>query len=255
MTQIINHDADFLVGCTTMKGFPHIDEFAYLNFFAEGVDARRNLATGAMDAVPVGVLAGEPGGDPYHWIFTGMENFIQTAAAASPEFTFFCVAKPVLPEGDSCPLISNLGSASIDTGQVISGAAMYLNDVVAANNLLRLTVQQAGDNAGTIVQGNASTGDINVATAGDALMYVGRCDADRVRLARIMGTGAQAVATVNYPAELAQPYIIGGNYNGNDKGPVKIYMAGIVRSAMADTTVSVIYNHVRTLYLRRGITI
>lgn len=250
MPDFVSQNAD---GFLTEKYIrpPISDGLEFWNYYGGASDPRRNMVRGK----PAAIVLGDPvtdGGD-FYIRCEGMIDYIQTAVAASAQFTLIAVAKTVLPDAGSAPLISNASSIS-QTGVVTTGAAIYLNDAVQGNNLMRLTAQQAGNNAGASSTVVASTSDFNASTAG-VQMYTGRCEADGDRVAKIMGTALTATTNSALAAMLAQPYRIGSQYNTGADGVVDIYAAIIYSRALSDAELDTVYDFVRTFYARRGITI
>lgn len=248
MVDLINANADAFAYARVIRP-PVTSGLEFWNYYGGASDMRRNLAPNKPAAIPVG----DPTGGDFYIRCEGMIDYIQTAAAASDEFTLIAVAKTVLPDAGSAPLISNTGSIS-QTGVATTGAAIYLNDTVQGNNLIRLTAQQASNNAGASAAVVASTQDFNASITG-VQMFAGRCEADGDRVANIMGTALNATTPSALPAMLAQPYRIGSQYSSGIDGIVDIYAAIIYSRALSDAELTAVYDFVRTFYARRGITI
>lgn len=251
MPTFVDAKADGFVSARAIV-MPVMDGLEFANFYGGDSDPERNLAPGKDRAI----MRGDPtalGGD-FFIRCEGMVDWIDSPVQALAEFTFICVAKAVLPDAGSIPLISNTGSASQTNGELISGASMFLNDAAAGDNLLRLTTQQAGNNGGLASNVVASTLDFNASTAGWQ-MFTGRCTASGDRISRIMGTALTATTNSALAPMLAQPYRIGSQYNANADGLVDIAAAMIYSRALSNAELDQVYNKVRTLYARRGITI
>jgi hypothetical protein len=251
MASFVNTEANGFVTARSIV-MPVMDGLEFVNFYGGDSDPERNLAPGKDGAI----MRGDPtalGGD-FFIRCEGTVNWIDLPVSALAEFTFICVAKAVLPDAGSIPLISNTGSASQVNGAAIAGAAIYLNDAVAGNNLLRLTTQQAANNSGSASAIVASTNDFNASTAGWQ-MFTGRCTAGGDRISRIMGSALIATTPSALPPMLAQPYRLGSQYNSSAKGKVDIGCAMIFSRALSDAELDAIYSFTRRLYARRGITI
>ncbi|MEC8035945.1 MAG: hypothetical protein VX205_13235 [Pseudomonadota bacterium] len=251
MTTFVDPNAD---GYATRRAIalPVMDGLEFANFYGGNSDPERNLAPGKDRAI----MRGDPTAQGGNFFIRceGMVNWIDLPVEALAEFTLICVAKAVLPDAGSVPLISNTGSASQSSGAAILGGAMYLNDAAAGNNLLRLTVVQTANDGGAAASVVASTNDFNASTAGWQ-MFTGQCNAAGDRIARIMGSALTATTISDKPAMLAQPYRLGGQYNANAKGKVDIAAALIYSRALSEEELDVLYAFVRRLYARRGITI
>lgn len=248
MVDLINANADAFAYARVIRP-PVTEGLEFWNYYGGASDMRRNLAPNKPAAIPVG----DPTGGDFYIRCEGMIDYIQTAVAASEQFTLIAVAKAVLPDAGSAPLISNTGSIS-QTGVATTGAAIYLNDAATGNNLLRLTAQQAANSAGTSTTVVASTTDFNASTSG-VQMFAGRCEADGDRVANVMGTALTATTNSALAAMLAQPYRIGSQYNATADGVVDIYAAIIYSRALSDAELATVYDFVRMFYARRGITI
>lgn len=251
MVDLINADADAFAYARVIRP-PITDGLEFWNYYGGDSDMRRNLAPGKSAAIPVGDPSAD-GGD-FFIRCEGTIDYIQTAVAASNEFTMIAVAKAVTPDAGPCPLISNTGSANQVNGSATAGAAIYLNDAVTGNDLIRLTAQQAGNNSGTSTTVAASTSDFDISDSG-VQMLTGRCTGAGDRIAKIMGTSLTATTNSALPAMLAQPYRIGSQYNTGAKGLVDIYAAIIYSRALSDSELDTIYSFVRAFYARRGLTI
>ena len=225
---------------------PVMDGLEFANFYGGDSDPERNLAPGKDRAI----MRGDPtalGGD-FFIRCEGTVNWIDLPIQGLPEFTFICVAKAVLPDAGSIPLISNIGSAS-------PGTSMYLNDAAAGDNMLRLSTFKPVNNNGTTTNVTASTLDFNASTAGWQ-MFTGRSIAAGAVISKIMGSALAPVVTPNaYESILAQTYRLGSQYNANAKGPVDIGAAMIFSRALSDAELDQIYASARRFYARRGITI
>ena len=250
MVDLINTNADAFAYARVIRP-PISDGLEFWNYYGGGSDPRRNMVRGK----PAAIVRGDPsanGGD-FYIRCEGMIDYIQTAVAASERFTLIAVAKPVMPDAGSAPMITNTNSIS-QTGVVTTGAGIYFNDSVQGNNLMRLTAQQAGNNAGANTVVFASTAEFDASVAG-AQMHVGWCEADGRRRAKIMGTTLTGSTPSALPAMLGQPYRIGSQYNAGSDGVVDIYAAIIYSRALSDAELATVYDFVRTFYARRGITI
>lgn len=250
MPDFVSQNAD---GFLTEKYIrpPISDGLEFWNYYGGASDPRRNMVRGK----PAGIVRGDPsadGGD-FYIRCEGMIDYIQTAAAASEQFTLIAVAKPVMPDAGNAPIISNTNSIS-QTGIVTTGAGIYFNDAVQGDNLMRLTAQQAGNNAGVNTVVFANTAEFDASTSG-VQMHTGRCEADGRRVAKIMGTTLTGSTPSALPAMLGQPYRIGSQYNAGSDGVVDIYAAIIYSRALSDAELNTVYDFVRTFYARRGITI
>lgn len=224
-----------------------------MELFRGDSNPARNLVKGK----PRSIVLGDPaanGGD-YFIRCVGMADYIQTAIAASNEFTLIAVAEEVLPDAGPYPLISNTASPSQATGVATTGASIYLNDAVQGNNLLRLTTQQAANSTGTSVNIASSTNDYNASTSGPQ-MFTGRCKANGDRIAKIMGTGLVSTpANSALPPMLGQPYRIGSQYTSGAVGIIDIYAAIIFSRALSDAELDAVYAFVKAFYARRSIVI
>lgn len=251
MPTFVDAKADGFVSARAIV-MPVMDGLEFANFYGGDSDPERNLAPGKDRAI----MRGDPtalGGD-FFIRCEGTINWIDLPVQALPEFTFICVAKAVMPDAGSIPLISNTGSAAQTGGAAILGGSMYLNDAAAGNNLLRLTVGQVANDGGSASNVVASTLDFNASTAG-WLMFTGRCTPAGDRVAKIMGTALTATTNSELDPMLAQPYRLGSQYNANAKGKVDIAAAMIFSRALSDAELDQEYAFTRRLLARRGITI
>ena len=251
MPTFVDAKADGFVSARAIV-MPVMDGLEFANFYGGASDPERNLAPGKDRAI----MRGDPtslGGD-FFIRCEGMVNWIDLPVQALPEFTFICVAKAVLPDAGSIPLISNIGSAAQE-GSGLSGANMYLNDAAAGNNMLRLTTLQPVNNNGTSTNVAASTLHFNASTAGWQ-MFTGRSIAAGDVISKVMGSALAPAVTPNaYEPILAQPYRLGSQYNANAKGKVDIAAAMIFSRALSDAELDQEYAFTRRLLARRGITI
>ena len=249
MVDLINANADAFSYARVIRP-PIVEGLEFWNYYGGDSDMRRNLVPGK----PAGIPAGDPTVGDFYIQCEGMTHYVQTAVPASNEFTLIAVAKEVVPDGGSCPLISNTGSAAQESGASIPGASIYLNDAITANGLMRLTALQAANDGGTPVSVVASTQDYNIANTGPQ-MFTCRYRANGDRVAKIMGSALTATVNSDKPPMLAQSYRIGSQYNSNAKGLVRIHAAIIYSRALADAELDQLYAFVQAFYGRRGIVI
>jgi hypothetical protein len=219
-------------------------------FFNRGLESRRNLAIGGVDASVIGA----PSNQGAFLRFKGGANFFQTDVSDSEAFSIIAAVKSTDTMADpahSPMFVSNFGSGSVGGGNAgTAGASIY-----SASNptIMKSTASRYADGTNTAV--SSASRDL-AATLASWNLVAARARADRTQ-ADNLTSGAAAANNYTTQARVvgAGKFRIGGSFSADWTGTADVAAVALYNRFITDSELISLTAQFRTALAHLGISV